>query len=205
METRNRSNVKVANGGLLRSRSVKAKVTVEIIDSDRGNISAASVDDDESDGRFSSVNLAPQSETVCSQDTSIDQTVQLSARAENVLKVIWTNLTGENPPRGRWIPSDLLMCRLTYKDLETARNCGPQTLAEILRWAQLRGRAIKPPVRAGKSLTIMWDDIIAKMSSGGISRAEVAAALEISTRRRNTRIPIEFQKALLELLNSPNG
>jgi hypothetical protein len=204
MESRNRSNVKVANGGLLRSRPVKTTVTVESIDGGRANISEASISDHDGEGGFSSINPVPQSEATCSPHTPAHQSVQLSARAENVLKVLSTDLTGENPPRGRWIPSDLLMCRLTYKHLETARNCGPQTLAEILRWAQLKGRTIKPSFRAGRSLTIMWDDLTAKMSSGAISKAEAAAALEVSTRRRNTRIPIEFQKALLELLSSPN-
>ncbi|WP_040301689.1 hypothetical protein [Afipia clevelandensis] len=181
---------------------MKSTVSVERMDRARANIAKHSVDRYDGDGRAMSARLHdPRSATACSPQ---DQDIQLSVRAENVLKILSTDLTGENPPRGRWTPSDLLIRRLTYRHLATARNCGPQTLAEILRWAQLKGRTIKPSFRAGKSLTIMWNDIIAKMSSGGVSKAEVAAALEVSTRRRNTRIPIEFQKALLELFNSSN-
>ena len=67
---------------------------------------------------------------------------RLSVRAENVLKELAMELIGESPPQGRWIPPDLLVQRLTYKDLSTARNCGPQTTAEIIRWAHTRGTII---------------------------------------------------------------
>lgn len=141
------------------------------------------------------------------RDVLIDQTTlpsQLSVRAENVLKILAPELTGENPPRGRWTPSDLLLQRLTYKHLSTARNCGPQTTAEIVRWAQTRGKAIQRSFYAGKSLSVMWQDTIAKFSVGEISKAEIAEALERSTRRRNTRVPVALQKILLQLIRSSN-
>lgn len=137
---------------------------------------------------------------------SIDRTTlpgQLSVRAENVLKILAPELTGEVPPRGRWTPSDLLLQKLTYKHLSTARNCGPQTMAEIVDWAQARGKTIQRAFYAGKPLSVMWHDAIAKFSAGEISRAEIAEALERSTRRNNTRIPVALQKILLELIRTP--
>lgn len=133
-----------------------------------------------------------------------DQVPELSVRAENVLKQLAVELTGETPPQGRWVPSDAFLQKLTYIILSTARNCGPQTTAEILRWTQARGKVIKPSLRVGRSLSAMWQDIAARFSSGQISKAEVAQALENSTRRRNTHIPVEFQKMLLQLVNSSN-
>lgn len=132
---------------------------------------------------------------------SADQTVQLSSRAQNVLKELATELTGEIPPRGRWIPSDLLLQRLSYRHLATARNCGPQTTTEIARWAKSKGKVIEPPSRIGKSLSGMWQDAMKKFSSGSLSNLEVAEVLENSTRRRNTRIPIEFQKMLVQFVS----
>ena len=129
----------------------------------------------------------------------------LSVRAENVLKILVTELTGEQPPRGRWTPSDLLLERLTYRNLLTARNCGPRTTAEIVKWAEARGTILRPPFHAGTSLSTMWQHTIAKFSAGEISRTEVAEALEYSTRRRNTRIPVELQKILLQLIGPANG
>lgn len=129
---------------------------------------------------------------------------ELSVRAENVLKELAVELIGENPPQGRWIPSDLLLQKLTYRHLSTARNCGPQTMAEIIKWALTMGKVIRPPFYAGKSLSSMWQDTIAKFSTGEISKAEVAEALENSARRKNTRIPVEFQRMLLQLVRSSN-
>jgi hypothetical protein len=129
---------------------------------------------------------------------------ELSVRAENVLKELALELAGENPPQGRWKPSDLLLQRLAYKHLSTARNCGPRTTAEIIKWAQTRGKVIQPSFHAGKSLSAMWQDAIARFSTGKISKAEVAEALEHSTRRGNTRIPVAFQKMLLQLVRSSN-
>ncbi len=127
---------------------------------------------------------------------------QLSVRAENVLKILAPELTGEAPPRGRWTPSDLLLQRLTYKHLSIARNCGPQTIAEIVSWAQTRGKTIRRSFYDGKSLSVMWHDAIAKFSAGEISRAEIAEALERSTRRKNTRVPVALQKILLQLIRT---
>jgi hypothetical protein len=62
----------------------------------------------------------------------------LSNRALNVLKILAAEITGECPPRARWMPSPALLREITYKHLVTARNCGPQTVGEIIRWA--RGR-----------------------------------------------------------------
>jgi hypothetical protein len=126
----------------------------------------------------------------------------LSIRAENVLKELAAELIGERPPKGRWIPPDRLLRRLTFRHLQTARNCGPQTTAEIIAWAELRGVAIRPPLHAGKSLPVMWRDLVARFSSGESTRAEIAEALRRSARRNNTRIPVAFQELLLELLNS---
>ncbi len=133
---------------------------------------------------------------------STEQDAELSVRAENVLKELAAELTGEHPPKGRWIPSDLLLQQLTYRHLATARNCGPQTTGEIIAWAAARGKIIQRPFVAGKSLSAVWHDIIAKFSAGELSNAEVAEALENSTRRRNTRIPVAFQQMLLQLIRS---
>ena len=126
---------------------------------------------------------------------------ELSVRAQNVLKELAVELNGENPSRGAWIPSDLLLQRLTFKHLATARNCGPQTTAEIIKWAQARGKVIKPSLQTRKSLSAMWQDVIEKFSTGEISKAAVAEVLEISARRKNSRIPVAFQKVLLHLVN----
>src|SRR6201990_328425 len=98
----------------------------------------------------------------------------LSVRAENVLKELAMEVTGECPPKGRWIPSNKLLRKLTFRHLQTARNCGPQTTDEIIGWAGLRGVVIQPPFHAGKSLSAMWRDIIAGFSSGQFTMAEIA-------------------------------
>lgn len=123
---------------------------------------------------------------------------ELSLRAENVLKMLALELTDDEPPRGRWTPSDLLLQRLTYKHLASARNCGPQTIAEIVRWAEKRGTILQRPLRTGNSLSAMWGDIISRFSAG-------EEALENSTRRRNNRVPVAIQKILLQLIRSPNA
>jgi hypothetical protein len=147
----------------------------------------------------------PKADAVDLQGVSVKQTVSasLSVRAENVLKMLALELTGEDPPQGRWCPSDLLLQRLTYRHLLTARNCGPQTTAEIVSWAEARGIILRRSFRAGRSLSAMWQETIAKFSTGEISKAEVAEALENSTRRRNTRIPVALQKILLQLIRPP--
>jgi hypothetical protein len=126
----------------------------------------------------------------------------LSVRAENVLKELAVELTGDNPPKRRWIPPDNLLRRLTFKHLKTARNCGPQTIDEIVKWAATRGVIIQEPFHAGKSLAAMWRDLIAKFSSGEFTNVEIAEALERSMRRKNTKIPVALQSILLQILIS---
>jgi hypothetical protein len=126
----------------------------------------------------------------------------LSGRAENVLKEWAAGMTGEAPPKGRWTPPGDLLRRLRFSDLATARNCGPRTVDEIIGWARSQGVVIQRPFHAGKSLSAMWRDIVAKASAGEFSRAEIAEALERSARRKNTRIPVAFQTILLKALNA---
>jgi hypothetical protein len=134
--------------------------------------------------------------------TPIANPAHLSVRAENVLKELAVELTGENPPKGRWIPPPKLLRKLTFRHLLTARNCGPQTTDEIVRWAESRGVVIQPPFHAGKSLSAVWRDLIVKCSKGEFTKAEIAAALEKSARRKNTRIPVAFQSILSQILSS---
>jgi hypothetical protein len=129
---------------------------------------------------------------------------ELSARAENVLKVLSAELMGENPPRGRWTPSSQLLRKIDFKTLVATRNCGPHTTDEIIRWAKSQGVVIERPFHAGKSLSSMWREIIEKSSAGVIKSAEIAEALERSQRRRNTRIPVAIQNLLVKVLNSTN-
>ena len=130
------------------------------------------------------------------------QPAALSTRAENVLKNLAPELTGETPPKGRWIPPTRLLRSLSYSDLAGARNCGPQTVNEILRWARSQGVIIKRPFHAGKSLSAMWRDIIAKSRTQEYTIEEITEALERSMRRKNTRIPVGFQNLLVNLLNA---
>jgi hypothetical protein len=149
--------------------------------------------------------VVPKAASEDLREVSVDQAGlprELSVRAENVLKMLALELTGDDPPQGRWTPSDLLLQRLTYRHLSTARNCGPQTTAEIVRWAETRGTILHRPLRTGNSLSAMWRDTISRFSAGEISKIEVAEALEISTRRRNTRIPVALQKIILQLIHS---
>ena len=129
----------------------------------------------------------------------------LSVRAENVLKELATELTGEYPPSGRWIPSGKLLQKLSFRDLAAARNCGPQTTDEIIRWAESRGVVIRRPFHAGKSLSAMWRDIIEKSAAAEITPAEIAEALERSLRRKNTQIPTAIQNILVKALNPGAG
>ena len=143
--------------------------------------------------------IRPESVSSIPKGISAAQQDGLSARAENVLKELAAELIGENPLKGRWIPSSELLRKITFRDLLTARNCGPQTIDEIVRWAKSQGVVIQPPFYAGKSL---WRDLVAKSSEGDLSKAEIAEALERSTRRRNTQIPIAFQNLLVKVLSS---
>ena len=126
----------------------------------------------------------------------------LSVRAENVLKQLAADLAGENPPAGTWVPSSGLLRKLSFEDLQTARNCGPQTTDEIIRWARSQGVVIERPFHAGKSLSTMWRDVIARYSAGECTNAEIAEALERSRRRKNTRIPVALQSILVKALNA---
>jgi hypothetical protein len=130
------------------------------------------------------------------------QPAALSVRAENVLKNLAPELMGQTPPQGRWTPPARLLRSLSYSDIAGARNCGPQTVNEILRWAKSQGVIIKRPFHAGKSLSAMWRDIIAKSRTQEYTIEEIAEALERSMRRKNTRIPVGFQNLLMNLLNT---
>lgn len=129
----------------------------------------------------------------------------LSVRAQNVLKVLAAELTGEDPPKGSWVPSGSLLRKLSYADLQVARNCGRRTTDEIVRWARAQGVVIERPLHAGKSLSAMWRDIVAKASTAEFSKAEIAEALERSLRRKNTRIPVAFQSVLVKALGATGG
>ena len=153
------------------------------------------------------LSIIPKADSADLRGSSIKKPAQarkLSTRAENVLKILAVELTREDPPRGRWVPSELLLQRLSYKHLAAARNCGPQTTAEIIEWALGRGTDIRRSFPAGKSFSAMWQHVLAKCSTGEVSKAEIAEALETSTRRRNTRIPVALQKILLQFIRSSN-
>jgi hypothetical protein len=128
----------------------------------------------------------------------------LSNRALNVLKMLAAELIGESPPRENWTPPNALLRRITFKHLSTARNCGPQTLREIIAWAASRGVTIPPPSLTGKSLSAIWKELGARFEAGELGQAEMAEALERSIRRKNTTIPVQVQKILLRLLNTAN-
>ncbi|MGY3236542.1 hypothetical protein ACVMAJ_003432 [Bradyrhizobium sp. USDA 4448] len=127
---------------------------------------------------------------------------RLSVRAQNVLKELAVELTGEQPPKGNWSPSRELLRALTAERLATARNCGPHTMREIVDWAQGSGVTIKPVLPAGGSLSQMWAELINNASAGSLSGAEIVGALQRSIRRKSVRIPIAFQVILVKILLS---
>jgi len=127
---------------------------------------------------------------------------RLSVRAQNVLKELAVELTGEQPPKGDWTPSRDLLRALTAERLATARNCGPHTMREIVDWAQGCGVTIMPVLRPGGSLSEMWAGLIANASAGSLSGAEIVSALQRSIRRKSVRIPIAFQVILVKILLS---
>ncbi|MET4071012.1 hypothetical protein ABID58_005822 [Bradyrhizobium sp. S3.2.6] len=127
---------------------------------------------------------------------------RLSVRAQNVLKELAVELTGEQPPKGDWSPSRELLRALTAERLATARNCGPHTIREIVDWAQGCGVTIKPVLPPGGSLSQMWSELIANASAGALTSAEIAGALQRSIRRKSVRIPIAFQVILVKILLS---
>ncbi len=130
---------------------------------------------------------------------AVDQ--KLSLRALNVMKMLAGEITGEVPPREGWVPPESLLRKITMERLSTARNCGPQTLNEILRWAAARGVKIRPMFHAGKSLSEIWRDLSLKFAAGGLTQAEVVEALEKSVRRRTTSVPVAIQRILLGYLS----
>ena len=89
--------------------------------------------------------------------------------------------------------------RIQPKTESASSSCISAT-TEIIKWLRVRGIII--PFNAGRSLSAIWQDIIAKFSAGEISKAEIAEALEHTVHRKNTRIPIAVQKMLLQLIRS---
>jgi hypothetical protein len=152
--------------------------------------------------RAGTVNLAPVPNAMSSAPPP--RQIGLSVRAENVLKQLAAELTGENPPKGRWVPPDRLLRKLRFRDLSTARNCGPQTRDEIVRWAGSQGVVILQPGEAGMPLSAMWRDLVARSSREECTKAEIAEALQTSARRGNTRIPVAFQSLVVKVLKSGN-
>lgn len=134
--------------------------------------------------------------------TATDISSELSGRAINVLKLLAPELTGEIPPRENWIPGDVLLRKITMKNLATARNCGPQTSEEIVKWVASRGVIIPPVGHAGKSLSAMWRELETRFAEGKLTKVEITEALERSVRRRSTKIPLALQIILLSLLSS---
>jgi hypothetical protein len=145
------------------------------------------------DGRQDEVAAEPGAEV---------QPCSLSLRAINVLKELSVELIGDAPPKTGWAPPDDLLRSLTARQLATARNCGAQTMREIIDWADSRGISIPSPHHAGKSLSQVWGDLIERASAGHLTRSEITEALEKSIRRRSPRIPIAFQIVLLKILSS---
>ncbi len=137
------------------------------------------------------------------------RTCELSVRALNVLKVLAAEMSGESPARNDWTPSDAFLRALTFEQLAYARNCGPLTMREIIRWAGSRGIGIAPRGSFGRSLPKIWSYLEARFAAGELTADELAEALERSVQRKNTRIPVAVQRILLTLLGrsgeSPPG
>ncbi|PAY10184.1 hypothetical protein CK489_06485 [Bradyrhizobium sp. UFLA03-84] len=126
----------------------------------------------------------------------------LSIRAMNVLKELSVELTDDVPPKVGWTPPDDLLRLLTARHLATARNCGRQTMREIIDWAVSRGISIPAPHHTGKSLSEVWGGLVERASAGHLTKSEITEALEKSIRRRSPRIPVAFQIVLLKILSS---
>ncbi|WP_024518432.1 hypothetical protein [Bradyrhizobium sp. Tv2a-2] len=130
---------------------------------------------------------------------------ELSVRALNVLKLLAAEMTGEDPPRKDWLPSSSFLREVTFERLVRARNCGPLTAAEIVRWAKSRGVTIARPSWAGKSFSEMWRYLEVRFAAGEPVQAAILEALDRSVRRKSTRIPIAVQRMLLKLLEEGDG
>ena len=124
---------------------------------------------------------------------------ELSIRALNVLKLLVTEMTGEDPPQD-WLPPNGFLKEVTFERLSRARNCGPLTAEEIMRWAESRGVTITRPSWSGKSVSEMWRYLEARFAAGEPVQAAVVEALDRSVRRKSTRIPVGVQRMLLKLL-----
>jgi hypothetical protein len=125
----------------------------------------------------------------------------LSVRAINVLKMLADDIMGETPPRDAWVPPEDLLRRITVERLSIARNCGPRTVDEIIRWAEARGVRIQPVFHAGKSLSETWRNLGSRFAAGELTKAELAEALEKSVRRKSTKVPVAIQRILLNYLD----
>ena len=141
-------------------------------------------------------------EQVVDSESSEHPSSELSVRALNVLKLLAAEMTGECPSKD-WVPSASFLQAVTFESLAKARNCGPRTIAEIIRWARSRGVAITPPFHTGKSLSETWRCLETKFAAGELIEADVIDALEWSVRRRSVRIPLGVQRILMKLLNRP--
>ena len=124
---------------------------------------------------------------------------ELSLRALNVLKLLAAEMTGEDPPR-HWLPPNEFLRQVTFQRLSRARNCGPLTADEIIRWAGSRGVTIARPSWAGQSFSQMWRCLEARFAAGEPVQAAIVEALDRSVRRKSTKIPVGVQRVLLKLL-----
>jgi len=124
---------------------------------------------------------------------------ELSIRALNVLKLLAAEMTGEDPPQN-WLPPNCFLKEVTFERLSRARNCGPLTAEEIMRWAESRGVTITRPSWSGKSVSEMWRYLEARFAAGEPVQAAVVEALDRSVRRKSTKIPVGVQRMLLRLL-----
>ncbi|MGY4475572.1 hypothetical protein [Bradyrhizobium sp. USDA 3364] len=145
---------------------------------------------------------ANTAERVVAGDDGAEPSSGLSIRALNVLKELSVELLDEVPPKLGWTPPDDLLRLLSARHLATARNCGRQTMREIIDWAASRGISIPAPHHTGKSLSEVWGGLVERASAGRLTKSEITEALEKSIRRKSPRIPVAFQIVLLKILSS---
>jgi hypothetical protein len=148
---------------------------------------------------FGVVHMQPSEGVSAPTQAEDSSSCGLSIRALNVLKLLAAEMTGEEPPRD-WLPPNRFLKQVTFERLARARNCGPLTAEEIIRWAGSRGVSITRPSWAGKSFSEMWRYLEARFAAGEPVQAAVVEALDRSVRRRSTKIPIGVQRMLLKLL-----